>query len=142
MLPVQIKRLYDDVSVPEYKTSGAVAFDIAVREEVIINPGETKILSTGLIVKVPEGYVLIVANRSSNVKKRLMLANNIGVIDQDYCGPNDQLYLGLYNFGTDPYTTQIGERLAQGLLMPIERAVFEEVSDIEDKNRGGFGSTG
>ena len=142
MLPVQIKRLYDDVPVPEYKTSGAVAFDIAVHEEVMINPGETKILSTGLIVKVPEGYALIVANRSSNVKKRLMLANNIGVIDQDYCGPNDQLYLGLYNFGTEPYTTQIGERLAQGLFLPIERAIFEEVSDIKEQNRGGFGSTG
>lgn len=142
MLPIQIKRLYDTVPVPEYKTSGAVAFDIAVHEEVVINPGETKILSTGLIMKVPEGHVLIIANRSSNIKKRLMLANNIGIIDQDYCGPKDQIYLGLYNFGSDPYTTQIGERLAQGLLIPIERATFKDVSEIEQQNRGGFGSTG
>ncbi len=141
-LPVDISLIHPDAVKPAYQTPGAVAFDIAVVEEKIIQPGAVEKFQTGLVVRVPEDHVLILAARSSNVKKRLQLANGIGVIDEDYCGPTDQLHLALYNIGTEPYTVQKGERLAQGLIVPIARAVFNIVENLETVDRGGFGTTG
>ncbi|MDA1038612.1 MAG: dUTP diphosphatase [bacterium] len=139
---VTIHRLSENVPLPEYKTSGAAAFDLAVSESGTIEPGETKIFPTGLVVCVPENHVLILASRSSNAKKGINLSNGIGIIDQDYCGPDDQLHLALHNIGTKPYTVEFGERLAQGLFVPISIANFEEKKTVTEENRGGFGTTG
>ncbi|MBI4598842.1 dUTP diphosphatase [Candidatus Uhrbacteria bacterium] len=140
-VPFPVTRLRPEIPMPEYKTPGAVGFDIGVSEAATIGPGETKILSTGLIVRVPEGYWLMLASRSSNAKKRLIMANGIGVIDQDYCGPNDELHLAIHNAGPTAYEVQNGERLAQGILIPIARGAFTETA-AEGSSRGGFGSTG
>lgn len=140
--PVRFKRLSPDVPLPEYKTSGACAFDIAVSEGGILAPGERRNFPTGLVVSVPEGHTLLLCNRSSNAKKGIVLANAVGVADQDYCGPTDQLHAYLYNIGSEPYTVLKGERLMQGLIVPILRANFEEASELEAPNRGGFGTTG
>lgn len=140
-LSVRIKRLDPNLPVPEYKTAGAVGFDIAVREGGILAPGERRLFKTGLVVQVPPGYALLLASRSSNAKKGLTMANGIGVIDQDFCGPEDELRLALYNIGTEPYDVQPYERLAQGLIVPALQAEFVE-GEMEAKNRGGFGTTG
>lgn len=141
-LPVRIKRTSTEVPLPEYKTPGAIAFDIAVIEEKLLPPGELVFLRTGLIVCIPEGYGLVIASRSSTAKKNLVLANGIGVIDQDYCGPEDELHLSVRNVGTEPYRIQKGERIAQGLFVPIARAQFEEVEELTGESRGGYGTTG
>jgi len=142
MLSVQIKYLDPDIPLPEYKTPGAVAFDIAVREETEIYPGEIKMVPTGLIVCVPDNHALIVASRSSNAKKGIALANGIGLLDNDYCGPEDEIYLALHNIGKEVYIAKKGERLAQGLFVSFTKAEFHPVKTIENPTRGGFGTTG
>lgn len=141
-LPVYIKRRDASIPLPEYKTSGAVGFDIAVSESVTLAPGERRLVETGLVVCVPKGYVLLITSRSSSAKKGVMLGNGVGTIDPDFCGPNDELRLPLYNFGNTPYTIEKGERFAQGLFVPVSRAVFTETETLETPNRGGFGTTG
>ncbi len=142
-MEIAIRRLTADTPLPEYKTSGAAAFDVAVIEEDALAPGERKMLRTGLVVKVPEGHVLVLAPRSSNAKKGLQLANGIGIIDEDYCGPEDELRLFLYNIGTETYKVEKYERIAQGMLIPITKGQFIEPQDWHvQNNRGGFGTTG
>jgi len=141
-MQINIKRLSLNVPMPEYKTAGAVAFDLAVSEDGVIEPSETKIFPTGLIIQVPENHALILASRSSNAKKGISLANGIGIIDQDYCGPNDELHLAVHNFLNQPYTVEKGERIAQGLFVPIVKAEFVETNEISKTDRGGFGTTG
>ncbi len=143
-LPMQVsfKRLSPDVPLPEYKTPGACAFDLAVIEDGVILPGERKFFRTGLVVCVPSGHVLLLVPRSSNAKKGIRLANGIGVIDQDYCGPNDELKLSLHNISDTPYTVERGERIAQGMFVPILQAEFSEASELASPDRGGFGTTG
>lgn len=142
-MEIAFRRLTPDVPLPEYKTPGAAAFDLAVIEDGIIAPGERKLFRTGLVVKVPSGHVLLLMPRSSNAKKGIQLANGVGVIDEDYCGPEDELRLFLFNIGSEPYFLEKGERIAQGLFVPIAKGSFTEPIDWNvEKNRGGFGTTG
>ncbi len=143
MIPISIRRLSPNVPLPEYKTPGACAFDIAIIEGGTLQPGERKIFRTGLVIQVPENHVLILAARSSNAKKGIQMANGIGIIDRDYCGPTDELHLALYNIGSEIYTMEAGERIAQGMFVPINRGRFVEPETWDsEKNRGGFGTTG
>lgn len=128
---------------PAYQTPGAVAFDLAVLEGGTLAPNERRLFGTGIVIKVPTGQALILAPRSSNAKKGILLANTIGVIDQDYCGPEDEIKLFLHNIGSAPYTLEPGERIAQGLFVPITKGIFvEEAVWGSATNRGGFGTTG
>lgn len=142
-MEIEIRRLSPDVPMPEYKTAGAVAFDVSVIEEGILAPGERRMFRTGLVVKVPESHVLLVAPRSSNAKKGIQLANGVGILDEDYCGPEDELKLFLFNLGSEPYHVEKYERVAQGLFIPIIRGSFIEPAGWRvENNRGGFGTTG
>ena len=141
-MDVSIRRISHNTPLPEYKTTGACAFDLAVIESKTLQPNERALFSTGLVVNVPNDHVLILAPRSSNAKKGVRLSNGIGIIDSDYCGPTDELKLSLHNVGSEPYTVELGERIAQGLFVPISRATFTEPSPWEEKDRGGFGTTG
>ncbi len=142
-MDIAIRRLHPDVPFPEYKTPGAAAFDLAIFEDGVLAPGERKLFGTGLVVQVPHGHVLLLMPRSSNAKKGILLANSIGVIDEDYCGPEDELRLFLLNIGTEPYRLEKGERIAQGMFVPLTRGSFIEPTlwSVEN-NRGGFGTTG
>lgn len=140
-IPVNIQRILPNTPLPEYQTPGAVGFDLAVQEGGLLAPGERRLFPTGLVVEVPQGYALLVMPRSSNSKKGLMLTNSVGVIDQDYHGPENQIFLSLYNADQKPYLIEAGERLAQGLIVPVAIAQFEEVV-FDAPNRGSFGSTG
>lgn len=141
-MQVRITKIKDDVALPAYQTSGAAGFDLAAAEDSTIQPGQSSLIPTGLIIATPPGHVLILTARSSLFKKKgLMLANGVGTIDSDYCGPNDQLYLSCYNPGPSPVSVIKGERLAQGIFLPFIRAdFFEGPADAPD--RGGFGTTG
>lgn len=142
-MKVQIKRLDNSIELPKYQTGGAVAFDLSAREDMVIKSQEIKLVPTGLVVCVPSGYMLMLAARSSlPLKKGLMLPNSIGVIDQDYCGPEDELKIQLYNFTNQAVEIKKGERLAQGIVVKIEKADWEEVAELPAATRGGFGSTG
>lgn len=141
-MQVSFRRLSPDTPMPEYKTPGACAFDIAVIEEKTLQPGERQMLRTGLVVAVPAGYTLLLFSRSSNAKKGIRISNSVGVVDQDYCGPNDELIAALHNFGNQAYTIKKGDRVMQGLIVPIVKAEFIESIDPAGADRGGFGTTG
>jgi dUTP pyrophosphatase len=93
-----VTRLRPSVPLPVYSSPGAAAFDLAAADDVEIGPGEIKLVGTGLVVAVPDGHFLAIFARSSTPLKRgLMVANGVGVLDADYCGPNDELKVQLLN---------------------------------------------
>ncbi|MBP7057787.1 dUTP diphosphatase [Candidatus Gracilibacteria bacterium] len=140
---VKIKRVDTSLPLPQYATSGAVAFDVIARVETVIKPGEVELVPGNVIVEIPKNYMLILACRSSTpIKRGLMSPHGIGIIDQDYCGPADELKVQLYNFTKEAVTVARGERIAQGIFARIDRFEWEEVEEMEKPSRGGFGSTG
>jgi dUTP pyrophosphatase len=100
-------------------------------------------VATGLVIEVPEGMFLAVFARSSTPLKRgLMIANGVGVVDSDYCGPTDEVKIPALNFTSLPVRVAKGDRIAQGILLPSPRVAWEEVGELRAGSRGGFGATG
>jgi dUTP pyrophosphatase len=140
---IKIKRIDKDLPLPRYETPGSVAFDLAARTPAEIEPGERADIPVNLVVGTPPGFMLLVAARSSLArKKNLMLVNSVAVIDQDYCGPNDELHMQVWNIGKEKTTIERGEHLFQGIFVSIDKADWEEVDEVSPHNRGRFGSTG
>jgi dUTP pyrophosphatase len=101
------------------------------------------LVPTGLVIEVPAGHFLGVFARSSTPLKRgLMVANGVGVVDEDYCGPKDEIKIEVYNFTSKPVSVARGDRLAQGIIMPFVRAEWREDATPTRATRGGFGATG
>jgi dUTP pyrophosphatase len=139
---LRVTRLRPSVPLPAYATRGSAAFDLAAAEDIEIGPREIKLVGTGLVVAVPEGYFLgIFARSSTPLKRGLMVANGVGVLDSDYCGPTDELKIQLFNCTDAPIAIKAGERLAQAIVLQSPRVEFEE-GDATGPARGGFGSTG
>lgn len=139
---VQIKRIDTSLPLPVYETDGSVGFDLLARETVKIFPHEIVLIPANVIVKVPKGYALILASRSSTPRKKgVKFPHSIGVIDQDYCGPEDEIKIQVMNFKNYPVVVEKGEKIAQGLFMRCDQLIWEEVSHIDAETRGGFGST-
>ncbi|MDD5627105.1 MAG: dUTP diphosphatase [Patescibacteria group bacterium] len=142
-MKITIKRVDKSLPLPKYETSGAVAFDFLCREGALVKPKEIKLIPANVIIKIPSGYMLLLASRSStSMKKGLMLINGIGVIDQDYCGSEDEIRVQVYNFTDQEVRVEKGDRLAQGIFVKIERGEWREVEKTQNHSRGGFGSTG
>mgnify|MGYP001102552012 CR=1 FL=1 len=140
---IRITRLHDDVTLPQYATAGSAGFDLAASAAMTIEPGRIALVPTGLVIEVPEGHFLgIFARSSTPLKRGLMVANGVGVVDSDYSGPEDEIRIQVYNFTTEPIAIARGDRLAQGLLLPFVRAEWDEQSRATGPSRGGFGSTG
>ena len=142
-MKLKIKRIDPSLPVPKYQTSGSVAFDLYARIPMTIKPFSPTIIPTNIVVEVPEGYFLMLASRSSiPIKKHLMVSNGIGVIDQDFNGDTDEIGVQVLNFSQEDVVIEKGERIAQALLVKIAKVEdFEEVVSINEKSRGGFGST-
>jgi dUTP pyrophosphatase len=140
---VRIRRLDASVDLPAYATDGSAAFDLAASMDTTIAPGEVRLVPTGLVIEVPEGMFLAVFARSSTPLKRgLMIANGVGVVDSDYCGPTDEVKIPTLNFTAAPVQVSKGDRIAQGILLPSPRVEWEEVEELSNASRGGFGATG
>lgn len=139
---VRIRRLDKTLPLPVYETAGAVGFDLLAREAMTIAPQAIVLIPANVIVETPPGYAFLVVSRSSTPRKKgLMKPHGIGVIDQDYCGPEDEVKIQVQNFTSMPVTVARGEKIAQGLFVRCDRAEFIEVDAIEKPTRGGFGST-
>jgi dUTP pyrophosphatase len=142
-LSVRIRRLRSDVTLPEYQTAGAAGFDLAAAEDVTIEPGAVRLVPTGLVVEVPDGMFLAIFARSSTPLKRgLMLANGVGVVDADYCGPADEVKIPVMNFTAASVLVKAGDRIAQGILLAAPRVTWQEAGELAARSRGGFGGTG
>ena len=141
-MKVHITKTRPDAVTPEYKTAGACCFDIACLEDATLSPGEIADLPTGLIFAVPDGYMLMVAPRSSTPKKGLHMPHGIGIIDQDYRGPEDELKIRIRNFTDVPVHVKKGDRICQAGFVRVDRVEWEEGPVMAMATRGGFGSTG
>lgn len=142
-LPVSIQRVDTSLSLPKYESAGAVGFDLITRETTVIEPGKIALVPGNVIVKVPEGYALLIIPRSSLPRKKaLVCPHSIGVIDGDYHGEKDEILVQVQNVSSAPVTVERGERIAQGIFVKVEKAVWEEVDAHGKETRGGFGSTG
>ena len=141
-MKVRIKRIDNNLPLPIYETAGSVGFDIAARENISVAPKEIGMVPSNLIVEVPKGYMLVVASRSSTPRKRgLTPPHGFGIIDHDYCGPKDEIKVLVYNFTDKPVKISRGDKIAQGVFVRIDKFEWEEVGEISDESRGGFGST-
>jgi len=141
-MKVRIKRIDKSLPLPVYETGGSVGFDLLAREDKVIDPDTIELIPANAIVEVPEGYSLIVASRSSTPRKHgLTKPHGIGIIDQDYCGKEDEVKIQMMNFTKQPVTIKKGTKIAQGLFVRVDRFEFEEVDEITKESRGGFGST-
>ena len=140
---VPITRIDPSVPLPKYETSGAAGFDLASNADMTIAPGEVTLVPTGLVIAVPEGHMLGIFARSSTPMKRgLMVANGVGLVDSDYRGPKDEIKIEVVNFTHSPVQVRKGDRLAQGVILPFVRADWQEQETASAPSRGGFGSTG
>jgi dUTP pyrophosphatase len=140
---LKIKRLDPSVSLPEPATAGAAGFDLASAGDVDIPPRSIRLVGTGLVIAVPDGHFLgIFARSSTPLKRGLMVANGVGVVDADYCGPADEIKIQVLNVTDVPVQVKRGDRLAQGIVLPCPRIEWEEVNEMRVPTRGGFGSTG
>jgi len=141
-LQVNVTRRSPGATLPAYQTSGAAGFDLAASEDVTIAPGQVALVPTGLVIGVPAGHFLGVFARSSTPLKRgLLVANGVGVVDADYSGPDDEVKVQVLNFTQAPVTVRAGDRIAQGVVLQFARAAFVE-GETTGPSRGGFGSTG
>ncbi|MHB1682493.1 MAG: dUTP diphosphatase [Bacilli bacterium] len=132
------------LDLPARQTAGAAGYDLCACEDMEIAPDSIALVGTGLRIMLPDGEFLAIYARSSlAVKRRLMLANSVGVIDADYFGnPGNggHIMIPLWNFGLHPATVLRGERIAQGIIMNAGKA--DDDGATLCSRQGGFGSTG
>jgi dUTP pyrophosphatase len=139
---VPVHRLHDAAQTPRYATAGSSGFDVCTGEAVEIPPGEIALVGTGLVFATPPEWCLLVCLRSSTPRRfGVVQPHAVGIIDEDYRGPEDELRLQLLNFTRAPTTIPAGSRIAQGVFVRAERAQWS-VHDPGPESRGGFGSTG
>ncbi|MBP2015033.1 dUTP diphosphatase [Anaerococcus degeneri] len=139
-----ILKIKTEGQIPAYATEYSAGIDLYCKsdEDIIIKAKETVKIHTGVYVEIPEGYFGAVYPRSSTgVKKHLMLANTVGIIDSDYRG---ELMIFFYNYGEEEQIIENGDRLAQLVIQPYMQCEIQKVDDLADSERGegGFGSTG
>lgn len=141
---VRIKKLNPQAIIPSYGTEFSAGADLYayLTETVVIQPGETFLVHTGIAMEIPVGYAgLIYARSGLATKKGLAPANKVGVIDADYRG---EIMVPLHNHSNKPAAVENGERIAQLILTPFLTADFVETAVLDETKRGtgGFGSTG
>ena len=142
-MKAKITRLDKSVELPKYHTEESAGFDLAANADVTIQPGEIAKVPTGLVIESPKGHFLMIVSRGSTAtKKGLKMANAIGIVDRDYAGPNDEIFMPLHNFINSVVEIKKGERLGQGMFIRVDQVEWDEVQIIRDSDRGGYGSTG
>jgi dUTP pyrophosphatase len=143
MTRVRIRRLHPSAALPRYESAGAAGFDLSASQDTTVQPGEVTLVPTGLAIEVPPGSFLgIFARSSTPLKRGLMVANGVGVVDPDYCGPEDEVKIEVYNFTARPVHIKAGDRIAPGLVVPSMRVEWDEPAELRADSRGGFGATG
>lgn len=134
-----------EIPLPQFATPGSAAMDLraCIDRPVTIRAGERTVVPTGLAIALPSAdYVALLFARSGlGIRQGVCLSNGVGVIDSDYRG---EIGVGLVNLSQEAYTVQPGDRIAQLMVVPVERPTVSLVEDLDDTSRGsgGFGSTG
>lgn len=146
LINVKIKIVTNNsVSIPEYATEASAGVDLCadIPEPLIVSPGQSIKIPTGLAIELPSPNTVALVFARSGLASRysVSLTNGVGVIDSDYRG---EIQVLLQNLGANTVTINPRDRIAQMVFTPVFRAVFEEVAELEETDRGsgGFGSTG
>ena len=132
----------EGLPLPVYATAGAAGMDVVAAEDLILAPGARHAVATGFAIAIPEGYEVQVRPRSGlALKHGITCLNTPGTIDSDYRG---EVKVILANLGSDAFPIARGDRIAQLVAAPVQRALFEEAETLDETVRGagGFGSTG
>lgn len=138
-------RLGKDIPLPEYATDGSAGLDLraCVNEATEIKPGETLLIPTGLAIHINDHHLAAVLLPRSGLghKHGIVLGNLVGLIDSDYQG---QVFVSCWNRGSDTFTINVGERIAQMVFVPVLQVALEQVDEFQESSRGdgGFGHTG
>ncbi len=145
-IKIFVKRLRRNcsVSLPRYMTDGSSGLDLfaCLDEDVVLGPGERRLIPTGIMIAIPEGFEGQIRARSGlAIQKGIGIINGPGTIDSDYRG---ELGVVLINFGKEPFVVHHGDRIAQLVISQVFRADLEEVDELPPTQRqgGGFGHTG
>jgi len=142
-MKLKIRRLDSTVALPAYGTDESAGFDLAAAHDVTVPPRQIVLVRTGLVIEVPSGHFLAIFARSSTPLKRgLMVANGVGVIDPDFSGPDDEVMIQVLNVTDAPVEVRRGDRIAQGIVLQSPRVTWLEVTELRAVTRGGFGATG
>ena len=141
-MKIKLKRFDRSLPLPEYKTEGAACVDLYSRLDIIIPPLSFGRIPVNIALEIPSNCFVLMAARSSTHKLGLIPANGIGIGDQDYCGDNDEYSFLVYNVTNNDVLVEKGYRIAQLMVLNIERIEIEEVENLGNKDRGGIGSTG
>ncbi len=138
-------RVGTDFPLPEYATPGSAGVDMraCLDEPLVLEPGQTELIPTGMAVHVDDpGLAAVLLPRSGlGHKHGVVLGNLTGLIDSDYQG---QVFISCWNRGNAPFTIEPGERIAQMVILPVVQVRFDVVESFEESERGagGFGSSG
>ncbi len=139
------KRLGNEFPLPAYATTGSAGLDLRalLDEKLTLKPGETQLIPTGMAIHLADpNYAAVILPRSGlGHKHGIVLGNLVGLIDSDYQG---QLFVSCWNRGNEAFTIEVGDRIAQLVIVPVAQVEFELVEDFNESDRGagGFGSTG
>ena len=136
----------EGIPLPSYATDGSAAIDLraCLKEQIGIQPGQSVLVGSGIAINIKDSNIvgIIVPRSGLGIKKGIVLANTIGVIDSDYQG---EIKIGLFNRSQSQYTVKPGERICQMLFMPVTKAtlkVVREFGNTTNRGSGGFGHTG
>lgn len=138
-------RLGDTFPLPDYATDGSAGMDLRAMLDgpLVLEPGQTELIPTGIAIHIADPSLAAVILPRSGLGHRhgIVLGNLVGLIDSDYQG---QLYVSCWNRGSSTFRVEVGERIAQLVLIPVVRAVFEQVDEFDESERGGggFGHSG
>ena len=144
MVKILIKKTNKEVTTPKYKTDGSSGVDLSafLEKKVVIKPNSSELIPTGLHVAIPEEYEIQIRPRSGlAAKESISVLNSPGTTDSDYRG---ELKIILFNHSNKDFIINIGDRIAQMVLVPIIKMELEETNELPEtvRGEGGFGSTG
>ena len=144
MVKILVKKFDKNIKLPAYKTSGSSGMDLVayIKNKIIINPGKTAMIPTGIAVAIPRHYEIQIRPRSGlAVKKGISVLNTPGTVDSDYRG---EIKIILINLSKKSFMVKSGDRVAQMILCPVAKGKLQEVKNLPKtvRGKGGFGSTG
>ena len=144
-LKVLDERIGEEIPLPAHATEGSAGMDLraCIDETITLKPGDTELIPTGIAIHIDDpGLAATILPRSGlGHKHGIVLGNLVGLIDSDYQG---QLFVSCWNRGTDSFTIEKGDRIAQLVFVPVVQADFEVVDEFDESQRGagGFGHSG
>ena len=144
MVKILVKKFDKNIKLPTYKTSGSSGMDLVayIKNKIIIDPGKTVMIPTGIAVAIPRNYEIQIRPRSGlAAKKGISVLNTPGTVDSDYRG---EIKIILINLSKKSFVVKSGDRVAQMILCPVAKGKLQEVKNLPKtvRGKGGFGSTG